>query len=515
MAASAISSSRICATAAPPDDHENLLHTAIIELVSYFAFHPANTTIRNALTSVLSPAVSGLDGLFLIAAVACQLCSSQTSTRVAGLWRHRKSAKLEDLPKLMEPVMEWMSRESPVAIGQCILPKELLTVSADEFVPPLERLLQGEVAKLIHEGDFKTFDAILFAGMLAARHSTHVGDDLVLLRLAASKLAFAGRGQKARDLTEQALQLAGNDPLRKRFAWFAYAEVYQRLHNPLEALFGAACVFASPTEITTEQAWYEIYLFMRLLRDLHMVEFAKPLLPIAKALVHELGPEGEYHHRFSTIELSIRLFELLAKPDAREVKPFTSDVESLCETVLEKNDEAAPAASLLAQAIYLHRLLGIVVSTKTTATLELTLAKTEEPMRTTVRALTLEMPTAQQVLTLAQTIEPARYASDTGFDLQYVTIAARRLLDSYDALREPQHIALGIELLADQGFRRREGTSPTEDAFAQLRKCSRNRQHLLYEHASAWDFRSRSSPNPIYSGHSPGPVAAESFPRCR
>jgi hypothetical protein len=234
----------------------------------------------------------------------------------------------------------------------------------------------------------------LFAGILVARHSSHIGDDLILLRLAASKLARAGRLQKARDLTEQGLQLAGEDSLRARLAWFAYADVYQRLHNPLEALIGIACTFACSAEITTEQAWYEIYLLMRLFRDLHMADLAKPLLPRGQALVRDLGPDGEYQHRFATLELGLRLFELEPGRGGgqAEVEAFVSDAEKLCSTVLARNDEIAPAATLLAHGIYLGRFRRLAVPENATRTLELVLARIEEPLRTTIRALTIETP---------------------------------------------------------------------------------------------------------------------------
>ena len=273
-----------------PNDHEDLLRSAVLELIHYAALHPAETTIRNGLSNVLSPATSGMTGLFVIAAVALDLSSSQTTAKGAPLRHNRPSAELADTPEaLLEPVFGLDESRGPRGGRRCVVPKELRPVSRQmNWIPPLERLLHGEASKLINEGDFKTFEFILYPGVLAARHSSHVGDDLILLRLAASKLALAGRFQKARDLTEQCLQLAGEDVLRSRLAWFAYADVYERLHNPLEALIGMACSFACRTEVTsTEQAWYETYLLIRVFRDLHMTKLAKPLLPRGQALVQE------------------------------------------------------------------------------------------------------------------------------------------------------------------------------------------------------------------------------------
>src|SRR5467141_2873224 len=107
-----------------------------------------------------------------------------------------------------------------------------------------------------------------------------------------------------------------------------------------------ACSFACQTEVTTEQAWYETYLLIRVFRDLHMTKLAKPLLPRGQALVQELGPDGEYQHRFATLELGLRLFELNPDRDGGtvEVEKFVSDTEKLCSAVLEHSDDIAPAA---------------------------------------------------------------------------------------------------------------------------------------------------------------------------
>jgi tetratricopeptide (TPR) repeat protein len=450
--------------------NDDLLREAISQLVQYSSRNPDDSGIRGGLSTVLSPPISGTSGLFLIATVALELSKQDTAIRRVQVSRDRPSVELRDLLKFLEPIVKWMSQQSPVAIGRCILPKELLAAPADSLMAPLERLLQGEAGKLVNEGESNAFEMLLFAAMLVARHSSDPDDDLSLLRLGASKLALAGRVQRARDFMEQALQSAGENSYRARLAWFAFADLYQRLHNPVEALMGMACTLACKAEITTEQAWYETYLLIRLLRDVHLTEIAKSLLPVGQSLVQELGPEGEYQHRFITLELSVRLVELLDDPTGREIElqDFVSDAERLCKAVLERNDEIAPAAALLAQGLHLCRLMKISLRENTSATLELVLAKTGEPLSAIIRILTVETPDAADVLNLARKLEPARYASDMGFDLHYVAIAARRLLDSTEALENSQQIVMSIELLADQGLRTRSGATATEDALPGL-----------------------------------------------
>jgi tetratricopeptide (TPR) repeat protein len=452
------------------ETNDDLLREAISHLVRYSSRNPDDSGIRGGLSTILSPPISGTSGLFLIATAALELSKQDTATRRNQVRQDRPSVELSDLPKYVEPIMKWMSQQSPIAIGRCVLPKELLAAPADSLVGPLERLLQGQAGKLVDDGESNIFEMLLFAAMLIARHSSSPDDDLSLLRLGASKLALAGRVQRARDLLEEALQMTREKPHRARLAWYSFADVYQRLQNPVEALMGMACTLACKAEITTEQAWYETYLLIRLLRDVHLTEIAKSLLPVGQSLVQELGPEGEYQHRFATLELSVRLVELLDNPTGREteVQDFVSDAEKLCTAVLGRNDEIAPGATLLAEGLHLCRLMKISLRKDISATLELVLAKTGEPLSTIVRILTVETPDAAAVLNLARKLEPARYASDMGFDLHYVAIAARRLLDSTEALENSQQIVMSVELLADQGLRTRSGASATGDALPGL-----------------------------------------------
>lgn len=456
-----------------PADHgkpfkdEAVVREAVLELIRYLASNPEDGSLRGGLVTVLSPQISGTTGLFLIAMTALDLSTQDTAIRRDHLKPDGRSVDLGDLPKFLEPILRWMEQESPIVIGRCILPTELLATPADSLMDPIKRLLQGEASKLADEGDISTFEKLLFAAVLVAGHSSNPSDDLNLIRLGAAKLALAGRVQKARDLIEQGLQIVGKNTARTRLAWFAFADVYQRLNNPVDALLGMTCTLACKAEITTEQAWYETYLLIRLLRDLHMPQIAKSLLPVGEALLEELGEAGEYQHRFVTLELSLRLVELLDDSAGREVEvqEFVADAEKLCTTVLQRNDEIAPSATLLAQGIYLCRLLKIHFHESASCTLESVLAKVGEPLSSLIRTLTIQTPLAASVLSLARRLEPARYASDTGFDLRYIVIAARRLLDSGQAAADSRITALSIELLADQALRRPVAGTAIGDAL--------------------------------------------------
>lgn len=447
--------------------HDDVLRQAVLALIRYSSRNPDDGVTRGGLITVLSPQITGTTGLALIATAVLELAQQDMPLHPAEPSRDRPSINVRDLPNILEPIFQWMSEQSPLAIGRCVLPDDTLSTPADKLIGPLEALLQGVATKVTGEADRISFEKLLFAAILIARRSSNPDDDLTFLHIGASKLAMGGRVQRARDLTEAALQIAGNNSRRARLAWYGFADVYQRVHNPVEALLGMACTLACEAERTTEQAWYETYLLIRLLRDLHMTEIAKSLLPLAQVLVRELGPDGEYQHRFTTLELSVRLVDLLADPAGRDVElqEFVGDVERLCATVLERNDEIAPAAALLAEGLHLCRQLKKPFSEDTAATLALVLAKSGETWSAIIRTLTAQTPKAGDVIKLARRLEPARYASDTGFDLRYVVIASRRLLDCGEGASNSRETAMAIELLADHAMRTHTGASPTHDAL--------------------------------------------------
>jgi hypothetical protein len=170
------------------------------------------------------------------------------------------------------------------------------------------------------------------------------------LSLAATKLAVAGRVQRARDLAEQALTVAGADPARARLAWFAFADIYARLNNLNEALIGIACALAADSAATWDQIWYENLLIFRLFRDLGLIERAKPLLETACDALRHLGVEDRYAYRLETVELQIGFLEYdrADTPDAAQLLALIEGTVRNLECVLDRQDEPLPATMPLA-----------------------------------------------------------------------------------------------------------------------------------------------------------------------
>jgi hypothetical protein len=260
----------------------------------------------------------------------------------------------------------------------------------------------------------------------------------------------------ARDLAEQALQVAGDDPTRRRMAWYTFADIYHRCHNQTEALLAMACGRACGGNITLEQAWYETLGLIRLFRDMNMTAWAGALLPRGKRLMKDLGVEQEYAHRLTTIELGIRLRDLTRNEVVAEEDIFSliRALEENCSLVLAQDDELAPVAIALAQSLHLCRHRGFKPPPSAMEVLEDALAKLREPTASIVRTLSVAVPTAADLHALTGRLEPARHAEDVGFDMRSSVLVARRLLDGEEVNQNAAIAAFGIELLADQGIER-------------------------------------------------------------
>jgi hypothetical protein len=432
------------------DFHADVLRAPLLDLVGYLATHPSDAAVRVRLTRVLSVQTAGTIGLAALALTVLELASDGIARdETPPLTSPEVSA--EEFYEFFRNVLEWIARNSAFNIAKASLPKDLISASPDGLLDFLGRLAQ-RVGELEGEkADLAFLEQVAFVGVLLAPHSNSPNEDLVLIRLAAGRLALGGNFQRGRDFAEQGLVMAGEDPLRARLAWFAFADTYQRSNNLLEALIGLSCTFACDVAITVEQAWYEANALIRLLRDLGLVDQAKRALPHARKLLEVGGFAEKFGHRLDTIEIGLRLRTLGTDPEVtpQEVAQLVNDSEANCQSALEERDELLPSATLLAQSMALARALNVAVESGAIATLEKALGILHIKAATFVRVTSEGSPTASDVLELAGRVHEARYSEDAGFDMRSVVLAAHRLLGSEAARQDSTVAAFAIELMAD------------------------------------------------------------------
>jgi hypothetical protein len=438
----------------------------VAELIRFLAFHPQDASRRVSLARLLAVQTAGEVGLPLTA-LTTLLLSGREPPRLAKETSDTPPAHASEevFLRTYRAALGWAQNHSPLDLGQSRLPVELLELPADEFLPRLERM--AEIVGEPREGDsdLVVLEQIVVVAALTAPNATaRRNDDLEILRFASGRFALAGRHQKTRDFAEQALQLAGNDPLRARLAWYTFADGYHRVNNLPEALLGMACALACDVGISSEQAWYEANGLIRLLRDIGMTGHALSLIPVARALLEEMGQTETHGHRLDTLELSMRMLALRSRDaDPKEFGGLLRAIVENYRRVSAAQDELAPVTMLLAQTFEFCRALGVPIDEAHRASLDEALNGITPDVAAWIRATSSPTPSPEDLVELARRLQAARYSDDVGFDVRAVVLAAARLLSSPRISEQPQVAAFGIEMMTDHAVTAAEPSDPAGD----------------------------------------------------
>jgi hypothetical protein len=344
----------------------------VLSLINYLAAHPEDGKTRLSLASLLSVETSGSLGLAVVVALTLKSAGAMNPAHTT-LTKHKTQQtddNLEILP-FLEGAMNWMGSESPLYLAAAKMPKEILTGPPDVLFEKVKNLIEFD-QDLRDPHALGAFVNALFIGVLLAAHTSAPNDDIDLLRYAGARLIGANWFQRARDLAEQALGIAGNSPERRRLAWFAYADIYHRGNNVIESLIAMACMFTLNVNVDLEQLWSESYLLIRILRDLHFTDHAKSALGLLRQLTEFLEPQTKYEQRLTTLELGLRLSEVTrnAKSCSDELLETTRDVEKHCVDLLSSDEQIGPATALLSHCIYLANFLGMTPEDSAVSTLK-------------------------------------------------------------------------------------------------------------------------------------------------
>ncbi|MBX9596013.1 MAG: CHAT domain-containing protein [Roseomonas sp.] len=417
-------------------------------LIAHLSSTPSDQATRVRLLRLLSAPVSGDMGLAVVAVLTLQL-ASQTEVAVATKWsEHGGTGWLERGSKVLEPILRWLAEESPTVIGRTVLPMELLTVSADDLLAGVAKLIRFEA----EQADGDNADNLLrwaAVASAAAPHATDPDEGYRLARFAAEGLATTGQGQRARDLVEGLIEGA-DTPSRMRLAWFAMADIYNRAGDRVEAMIAMACALSRPGSVGGEQAWLETTLLVRLLRDSGLHEMGLALVSSARQLFDNTDILTNNGHRLDLLELqlvqgSCRTDELPSEALAN----FIAKATVVAGSSGQQRDNAVPLAMLLGQLLREAGLRSLPRQAAAEAAFERLLARVGPLMAATVRAASRPAPTAAEAFALLSRARATRYAEDLGHDLRLATTIAKRLLGSREAHDDPVVAAFALELLSD------------------------------------------------------------------
>jgi hypothetical protein len=425
------------------------LHAVLLAAFAFLGAHPDTAQLRVRVGRLISPDVSGTRGF--LAAVTAILALLQEFPLAA---RQAEPAEYPEIDTvgLCKAVMRWFEAEGVVGIGRTTVPAEVLP---KDFHPAVDREL---LRTLEHMGrDLATdedADSLIQVVCVIAALSPHLADpdtDLNAFRVAAAQLIVSGRPQKARDLVEVVLQIAGERPDRRRLSWFTYGDTYQRTRDHGEALLAFGAGLSSVAVVSTGQAWTEGLALVRLFRDIGAIEPAREVLERVRQVVEASGLQEANQGILDTLGLQLELSAITTTdtPDPAALADLLERAAKTCREALSYPPELPPIASLLGQVIRVARTAGVSVTDEAEALLKTALDRLGEPLATYLRVHQATAPRAEDLAAIAGRIDPARFAVDVAYDVGNLAVLSRRYLAGAARTDDPKLAAYAIELLAD------------------------------------------------------------------
>lgn len=433
-----------------PRNQLELYKAPLRQVIAYLASHPADGYMRAALAKVLSVESCGAIGLPMIASLTLdlvkegfqlapktELTASEVNDDEAMIFFERALSYLETLPA--------------VEIGVTSLPADLVGDNPQGLLNFLTRMIHYGSNRRGEDTDLNQLEKCTWLVCLLMTYAPGGGEDLDALRLLAGRYWLDGQSQKARDIAEQILEIAGHGQNRRRLAWSSFSDIYQRAHSPIDALVGISCAFACKAEVSTADIWHEIYTLHRIVRDLGLHNIAADLIPVCRELLESRSLGDEARRRLETMELGLRV---LAPPenDIQALSKLVADATNHCKDVFDAGGELMPAASLLAQSAGLLERAGGRLSPTTSNVLNAAFEGVGPRSAAFLRAMSAVTPSIDEVVSLHNRLDIARNAQDVTGDTISVVITARRLLNDAHRTLVPEEAAVAIELLADRAI---------------------------------------------------------------
>lgn len=423
--------------------------------IRWLASHPTDGWTRMRLVRLLSPEIlGGVTGAAVIAKVALDFGQRPLQLRPSVPVEDRaRACDLELLLPFLESALQRFSREPAIILGRMRLPSEDLPAPAEQVVAGLLRLIEHAGEQLSDRADEQLIENCLLVATAVAPLGGEPDADLLVLRAVAGRFSLAGLTQRARDLAEQALNVAGSDLHRMRVAWYSFGDIYARTGNILEGLIGLACALACDEAADWDQMWYENHLALRLFRDLGLFALTGPILKKARAALRHAGIEASRSYWLDSIELQMRLAELDRKDlDARVLTDLIERAARNVLQVIDANDDAAPPTLMLASLVRIARDAEIDIPEGAEASIAAGMERLGDAAKGLIDISAELVPPVEALVALARRMDVARNAGDIAFDVRHLALGASRLLDSglQDA---PDTAAYAIEALADHALR--------------------------------------------------------------
>jgi hypothetical protein len=439
-----------------PNDERDFYRGVFQSAFQFLACHPADDGIRSNLISLLSVESCGDQGVPLIALTMLDLAERGVELSPPETVPAETKADLlnEKVKISIANAIRWMGERGGGEPGVTIIPRELIVTSPDDVVNALGQLAQQASGQMGEDADLAFMEKLVFIACAVCPYAMRERDeDIRLMRFLASQFATAGQFQRARDFAEQILLMGQTSPLRQRLAWAALADIYHRCRNHVVALLGMACALATDVAVPKADLWQEVYAIHRILRDLGLFDLSREFLPAMRRLIKDLGYDPVTDSRIVAADLGLELMK--ASGDSLDgLQELLAKIAAASESALGNRNRLIPLAVLLGQAAAKVEVAGGLVPPATQVILATALEQVGIKVANTIKTISAEKPTANDILAMFNEVQRAAFATDVARDYAYIGLAARRLLEpGTEHAAVASEAVFAVELLADQAVK--------------------------------------------------------------
>lgn len=433
-------------------DEREILADAVLFMLRYLAVQPTDTASRERLDELLSVDIAGITGLALLAHALLRLLAASEDAPIVVPEAADGEVEPDTFMPFYRNAVTWLGQQRFIDLATVRLPEALMTLPANKALRNLGQLMRFTIEQEQHD-EGHNLRLLVLVAFAVAPHANRCNDDLEILRLATSRLVVSGEAQLARDLVEAGLAATHGRPERLRLAWYAYGDVYLRMHDGPRALIAFGCALATHGTVEQEHAYYETMGIARALRDTGLLEPARQLLDRGEQLLTQLGMQTRRGHRIETMRLSIQMAELKAthSRDGAAWSALLLAIDANLQAVMREQDELAMALMIAVQVLRQAEELGLVVD-EVRERIETGLAAAGAITAELVQLAANTAVGPERLLERARTAQAARYADDVAFDIQYLVRAARNQLSDDATVLDSTAASFSAEITTDHGI---------------------------------------------------------------
>ncbi|WP_122553342.1 CHAT domain-containing protein [Pseudomonas viridiflava] len=425
----------------------------IKEIVGYLAIRPERGYVRQRLIELLSVERSADIGVPLILKVVSDLIDEGGLILGPDMYPASSSEEALIKSKIPEICMQWFVDRQPCIPGKTKLPRELISINPDVCMATICTMMSSVAIAVESRKDVDALKNWLLLGCGVAPHTSAPDFTTVLFRVAMMRLGNAGYAQQARDLCEEQLSQCGDSRSRAQAAWFSMADLYSRLQDRRTSLVAFACAIAGPNIGQTPfTSFNEINLWVRLLRESGLFDYALDALEISDKALQACGTYEKHRHQQLHVRLTIELERVVRDLPARadEIPNLLLRTAEAGQEALGSGEDGVQTMALLDQLIRLSKRFNVEIPDSAAQTIKVLAGNTflSKPF---VQTLMDSEDPIGALWTHYTSVEPAKFANDAAYDSMPLTDAARVVLTLKRNSVKPDELLLPFELLADSG----------------------------------------------------------------